>query len=91
VAVVVPPAQTAAGDGRPQAALRRNPVGRVEAQRDPGRLHGLANDRQQLGGDGVKIDLVAQPGAEGVDRPDGVVLRRLNRRSTTAGMRWRAG
>jgi sodium/hydrogen antiporter len=34
----------------------------------------VVHDRQQLGGDGVKIDLVAQPGAEGVDRPGGVVL-----------------
>jgi hypothetical protein len=33
--------------------------GRSKPQPDPGRLHGLVNDRQQLGREGIEVDLVA--------------------------------
>src|SRR5215216_1450459 len=36
-------------------------------QRDQAWLCGLVNDRKQLGGEGVKVELVAQTGAEGLD------------------------
>ena len=46
----------------------------LKPERDPGRLHGLVNDRQQLGGEGIEVDLVAQADAERFDRLGGVVL-----------------
>jgi hypothetical protein len=41
--------------------------GGSKPQRDPGRFHGLVNDRQQLGREGVEVDLVAQAGRERLD------------------------
>src|SRR5215211_6551540 len=48
--------------------------GGSKPQRGLGRLHGLANDCQQVGGEGAEVDLVAQAGAECADRLGGVVL-----------------
>ena len=42
-------------------------------QRDPGRLHRLVNHRQQLGGEGIEVNLLAQPGGERLDRVGRVV------------------
>jgi hypothetical protein len=39
-----------------------------------GRLHGLVNDRQQLGGEGIKVDVLAQADAERLDGLGRVVL-----------------
>jgi hypothetical protein len=33
--------------------------GGSKPERDLGRLHGLVNDREELGGEGVEVDLVA--------------------------------
>jgi hypothetical protein len=46
---------------------------RPKPQRHRGRLHDLADDRDQLGRQGVQLDLLAQPGAEPRDRLGGVV------------------
>jgi hypothetical protein len=43
-------------------------------QRHPGRLHGLVNDRQELGGEGIQVDLVAPAGGERLDGLCGVVF-----------------
>jgi hypothetical protein len=47
-----------------------------------GRLHGLVGHGQQLAGQAVQVDLLAQSAAD---------RRRLNRRSTAAWMRRRMG
>jgi hypothetical protein len=38
----------------------------------PGRLHGLVSDCQQLGGEGVQVDLLTQAGGERLDGRGGV-------------------
>src|SRR6266536_6158070 len=47
--------------------------GRSKPQRRLGRLHGLVDYGQQLAGQGVQVDLLAQPGAEPLDGLGGVV------------------
>src|SRR5829696_9592444 len=47
--------------------------GGSKPDRDPGWLHGLVDDRQQLAGEGVEVDLVAQAGGERLDGLGGVV------------------
>jgi hypothetical protein len=32
-----------------------------------GRLHGLVNDHEEVGREGVQVDLLVQPSAEGLD------------------------
>jgi hypothetical protein len=44
-----------------------------QPERRLGRLHGLLDHSQQLGGQGVQVDLLAQPGAEGRHCLGGVV------------------
>ena len=43
-------------------------------ERDLGWLHGLVHDRQQLAGEGVEVDLLAEAGGERLDGLGGVVL-----------------
>jgi hypothetical protein len=45
----------------------------AEPERRLGRLHGLVDHPQQLALQGVQVDLVAQPGREGVQGAGGVV------------------
>src|SRR5512133_366183 len=47
--------------------------GGSKPKRDPGRLHGLLDHRQQLAGQGLQVDLLAQPPAERLDHAGGVV------------------
>jgi hypothetical protein len=47
--------------------------GRAQPQRGLSRLHGLSGHRQQLGGQGVQVDLLAKAGAERLDGLGGVV------------------
>ena len=52
---------------------RRLPLaGRAQPQRRPGRLHGVVDHGQQLGGEGVGVDLLTQPGRERLDGAGGV-------------------
>jgi hypothetical protein len=46
---------------------------RPQPQRHAGRLHGLVDHGEQLGREGVKVDRLAQPGAQRRDGPGGVV------------------
>jgi hypothetical protein len=55
------------------ALVRGCAGGRPQPQRHAGRLHRLLHHRQQLGGQGVQVDLLAQPGAEPLNGPGGVV------------------
>jgi hypothetical protein len=64
--------------------------GGSKPQRDPGRLHGLVDHHQQLGGQGVQIDLLAQMVAERRDPLGSVVAAPVERRSTACWMRRRA-
>ena len=47
--------------------------GRSHSDAWVGWLHGLVDHGQDLGGQGVQVDLVAQAGAERLDHPAGVV------------------
>jgi hypothetical protein len=55
-------------------SVRGTRRGGSKPEHDPGRLHGLVHDRQQLAAEGVEVDLVAQAGGERLDGLDGVVL-----------------
>src|SRR6266511_1107043 len=71
-----PSSSSARGWGRPRRspARRGAEVGRgSQPQRRPGGLHGLVDDGQQLGGQGVQVDLLAEAAAEGGDGLGGVV------------------
>src|SRR5918999_1030461 len=58
---------------RPEPSVHR-PLGRVtQPQGGPRRLHGLVDPLEELGAQGVRVDLVAQPGRERLDGPGGVV------------------
>jgi hypothetical protein len=60
------------------------PESAPQPQRGPGGLHGLGDHLEQLGVQGVQVDLVAQAGRERLDGPGGVVATAVKRRSTTA-------
>jgi len=47
--------------------------GRSKPQRHLGRLHGLIDHAELLDGQGVQVDLLAQPSAEPLDGPGSVV------------------
>src|SRR4029450_5905027 len=59
--------------------VRRRPLDcgglslRSQPERRLGRLHGLVDYGQQIGGQGGQVDLVTQAGAEGLDDPGRVV------------------
>ena len=48
--------------------------GGSKPERDPGRLHSLVHDRQQLVREGIEVDLVAQAGGEHLDCRSRVVV-----------------
>jgi hypothetical protein len=71
--------------------------GGSKPERDPGRFHGLVSDRQQLGRDGVQVELVAQADAVGrdgrgrgphSDPADAIIARVELRRSRRVWARW---
>src|SRR4029453_4231600 len=58
------------GERGPQPHARE---GGPQAKRGPGRLHGRGDQGQQLGREGVQVDLLVQPAAERLDGGGGVM------------------